>query len=66
MTKPRCEVCPLKEYWEKKGAFSPVFGELNTSDTIIVGDAPGKQETVYSRPFVGPAAVLAVESVEAC
>ena len=66
MTKPRCDVCPLKEYWEKKGAFAPVFGELNTSDTIIVGDAPGKQETVYNRPFVGPAAVLAVESVTAC
>jgi len=66
VSEPRCDECPLKEFWEKKGSWAPVFGELNTSDTIIVGDAPGKQETIYGRPFVGPSAVAAVEAIGAC
>ena len=66
MAEPRCDICPLREYWESKGAFSPVMGELNTSDTIVVGDAPGKQETIHGRPFVDSSSVEAMDAIKAC
>jgi DNA polymerase len=48
----RCDVCPL--YEDRIGG--PVEGEYHPKPVLVVGgEAPGKQEVKYERPFVGEA-----------
>src|SRR5262245_22072734 len=49
-----CQGCPLF-----KGATQTVFGEGRVDSTIVmVGEAPGKDEDIEGRPFVGAAGRL--------
>ncbi len=44
----KCKICPVG----KSG--KPVVGEGNTdADVVFIGEAPGKQEAVSGRPFIG-------------
>jgi uracil-DNA glycosylase len=44
----RCTICPVG----KSG--KPVVGEGNAdADIVFIGEAPGKQEAVVGRPFIG-------------
>lgn len=44
---------PLFEY-RQKNKFHPVFGEGNPEAAVMfIGEAPGKQEAIKGRPFVG-------------
>ena len=63
--KPRCDLCPLRMYWEKKDDWSPVDSELNEGSVLMLGDAPSKQDSIYNKPFVGPSGVEAISTLEA-
>lgn len=44
----QCKICPI----DKSG--KPVVGEGNPdADIVFIGEAPGKQEAVTGRPFIG-------------
>jgi DNA polymerase len=56
-----CRGCDLY-----KDATQTVFGEGNrSSELVLVGEAPGNQEDLQGRPFVGPAGLLLDEALEA-
>lgn len=43
-----CKICPV----DKQGV--PVVGEGNPdADVVFIGEAPGKQEAIVGRPFIG-------------
>ena len=65
--RPRCDLCPLRMHWENKGNWRIVDSEINEDTSILlIGDAPGKQETLFNRPFVGPAGVEAIGVLRDC
>lgn len=48
-----CKICPVN----KSGV--PVVGEGNPdADVVFIGEAPGKQEAVVGRPFIGKSGML--------
>lgn len=50
----KCNNCPLKD-----NSFVPSEGlNLGSSDFIFIGEAPGKEEVIERRPFVGQAGQL--------
>ncbi|MHA1607073.1 MAG: uracil-DNA glycosylase [Candidatus Freyarchaeota archaeon] len=50
----RCRKCPL---W--KGRKNVVFGEGNPqAEVMLIGEAPGREEDVHGKPFVGRAGQL--------
>ena len=56
-----CERCPLF-----KSRINPVFGEGNPrAEIMFVGEAPGREEDVKGRPFVGAAGRLLTRMIEA-
>ena len=63
--KPRCDECPLAAYWSERGEWSPVPSELNTTETLVVGEFPSKQDTTYQRPFSGANGVELLDALAA-
>lgn len=55
----RCEDCPMNGHRYK---FVPSDGKQD-SDLIVVGEAPGVDEIVHRKPFVGPSGKLMKESL---
>ena len=56
-----CQRCPLS-----KGRKNVVFGEGNIhSNLVFIGEAPGYEEDVQGRPFVGKAGILLTKIIEA-
>jgi len=54
----RCALCRLRR--------NAVFGEGNASaELMFIGEAPGLQEDIQARPFVGKAGVLLTKIIEA-
>ncbi len=50
MSKPNCNACPLRSYWEGRGCWSPQESEiLRGSDTAIVCFSPSNRESFFSR-----------------
>ncbi len=55
-----CKKCPL---WETNTNYVP--GESNPhSEVVFVGEAPGKEEDLQGRPFVGAAGKLLTQMIE--
>lgn len=71
MTK-REQLDELNKYWQenckcelRKTATQAVFGDGNAeSDVIFIGEAPGKNEDLEGRPFVGAAGKFLAEMLE--
>lgn len=71
MTK-REKLDELNKYWEKnckcelkKTATQAVFGDGNAeSEVIFIGEAPGKNEDLEGRPFIGSAGKFLAEMIE--
>jgi DNA polymerase-1 len=59
-----CDACPLKTHWEKKGLWRPCPSEINGTDTIVVGDAPSKQDTDAAQPWVDMHAADALDALQ--
>jgi len=59
-----CMACPLREYWEHRGHWSPVPFEYNGSDVLILGDAPSKQDIANGRPFVDSHGIEVMDALE--
>lgn len=56
----RCDICPLRR--DRIGG--PVPGQVNHgADIVIVGEAPGKQEVMKDRPFVGASGIELMEAL---
>ena len=56
-----CTECALS-----KSRRNPVFGEGNPdADLMFIGEAPGLQEDIQARPFVGKAGILLTKIIEA-
>jgi len=57
----KCRQCPL--YSTRT---NPVFGEGSSkAELVFVGEAPGREEDLQGRPFVGRAGVLLTKIIEA-
>ena len=72
MRSKRQELDELNKYWQKncqcglrKTATQAVFGDGNAeSEIIFIGEAPGKNEDIEGRPFVGAAGKFFAEMLE--
>ena len=52
--KAKCDQCPLKKHWQKKGCWSPVdFEQRESGDggILILGEGPTKTDMSLERPF---------------
>lgn len=61
----KCDECPLKVSLTKIGEWNPVKIEDNGSNILVINEAPGKQESLVGRPFVGYESIPIVEAIEA-
>ena len=59
----RCGECPLREELVKAQEWRPVPAEINDSDTLLIGQAPGLRETQLGRPFIGEFGVVVQEAL---
>jgi uracil-DNA glycosylase family 4 len=50
-----CERCPLND---PRNGFVPTLFSRSPSQVVVVGEAPGFQETAYKQPFRGPSGKL--------
>ena len=56
----KCEKCSLY-----KTRIKPVFGEgFLDADIMFIGEAPGKNEDIYGRPFIGRAGKILDEMLD--
>ncbi len=59
-----CANCPLRTYWEGKGNWSPIAFEHNTSDLLVLGDAPSKQDVATFRPFTDNNGIMVMDELK--
>jgi DNA polymerase len=66
LEKLRAEVCKCRECSLCKTRKNPVFGEGNPdAGLVFVGEAPGRDEDLQGRPFVGRAGMLLTKIIQA-